>query len=51
MGFRKYQSVEKVEIEDQDESERIREGVIRLGKTSAADLTDPEKREVLDQSQ
>lgn len=51
MAFRKYQSVEKVEIEDQDESERIREGVTRLGKTSAADLTVTEKREVFDQSQ
>lgn len=51
MAFRKYQSVEKVEVETQDESERIREGVTRLGKTSAADLTESEKREVLDQSQ
>lgn len=48
MGFRKYQKVESVRIEDQDESERIREGVARLGKTSAAELSPEEKREVLD---
>lgn len=48
MGFRKYQKVEKVEVESQDDSERIREGVTRLGKTSAAELTPNEKREVID---
>jgi hypothetical protein len=50
MSFRKYQSVEKVEIEAQDESNRIREGVARLGKTSAAELTPDEKREIIDHS-
>jgi hypothetical protein len=49
MAFRKYQKVESVQVEAQDESERIREGVTRLGKTSAAELTPAEKREVLDQ--
>lgn len=48
MSFRKYQKVEKVEVETQDESERIREGVTRLGHVSAADLSPAEKREVLD---
>lgn len=50
MTFRKYQKVESVEVEAQDESERIREGVARLGKTSAAELTPDEKREVIDQN-
>lgn len=49
MAFTKYQKVEKVEIESQDDSERIRKGVTRLGKTSAAELTPSEKREVIDQ--
>lgn len=49
MAFTKYCQVEKVEIESQDDSERIREGVTRLGKTSAAELTPSEKREVIDQ--
>jgi hypothetical protein len=48
MSFRKYQRVERVEIETQDESERIREGVARLGKFSAAELSPEEKRDVLD---
>lgn len=48
MAFRKYQKVESVQVEDQSESERIREGVARFGKTSAADLSPDEKREVLD---
>lgn len=47
MGFTKYQKVEKVQIEDQDDSERIREGVTRLGKTSAAELSPSEKRAIL----
>lgn len=52
MGFTKYQMVEKVDIEAQDESERIREGVTRLGKTSAAELSPDEKRDILsDKSQ
>jgi hypothetical protein len=46
--FRKYQKVERVDIETQDESERIREGVARFGKTSAAELSPDEKRNVLD---
>ena len=50
MTFTKYQKVEKVQVEAQDESERIREGVARLGKTSAAELTPAEKREVIDHS-
>jgi hypothetical protein len=49
MSLRKYQKVESVQVEAQDESERIREGVTRLSKTSAAELTPAEKREVLDQ--
>jgi myosin-crossreactive antigen len=48
MAFRKYQKVEKVEVKSQDDSERIREGVARLGKTSAIELTPDEKRKVLD---
>jgi hypothetical protein len=51
MGFRKYQKVESVQVEAQDDSERIREGVTRLGKTSAAELSPEEKREVLDDSE
>lgn len=51
MSFSKYQKVEKVEVEAQDESERIREGVTRLGKTSAAELSPSEKRDILSESQ
>jgi hypothetical protein len=51
VSFRKYQKVEKVVVEDQDESERIREGVARLGKTSASELSPEEKREVLTDSE
>ena len=47
MGFTKYQKVEKVEVEAQDDSERIREGVARLGKTSAVELSPSEKRDIL----
>lgn len=50
VGFTKYQKVEKVEVEAQDESERIREGVARLGKTSAVDLSPDEKRDILGHS-
>jgi hypothetical protein len=38
--------VEEVRVEAQDESERIREGVVRLGKTSAVELSPKEKREL-----
>jgi hypothetical protein len=51
VGFTKYQKVESVELEAQDDSERIREGVTRLGKTSAADLSPEEKRAILSESQ
>lgn len=51
MSFRKYQAVEKVEVVPEDESERIRTGITRLGKTSATELTDSEKRDVLDSEQ
>ncbi len=50
MAFRKYQKVEKVEVESKDDSQRIREGVASLGKTSASQLTPSEKRTVIDQS-
>lgn len=43
MSFTKYQKVEKVTVEAKDDSERIRENVTRLGKTSAAELTPDEK--------
>lgn len=50
--FTKYQKVERVEVEAQDDSERIRENVARLGKTSAAELSPSEKRDILsDKSQ
>lgn len=51
MGFTKYQKVEKVTVEAKDDSERIREGVARLGKTSAAELTPSEKRDTIPESQ
>ena len=52
MGFTKYQKVEKVEVETQDDSERIREGVTRLGKVSATELSPEERRAILpDKSQ
>jgi hypothetical protein len=50
MAFTKYQKVESVQVEAKDDSERIREGVTRLGKTSAADLSPDEKRDNLPKS-
>lgn len=47
MAFRKYQKVESVQVEAKDDSEHIREGVTRLGKTSAAELSPEEKTEVI----
>lgn len=47
MGFTKYQKVERVEVETQDEHDRISRELNRLGKTSARELTD-EERKVLD---
>ena len=51
VGFTKYQKVESVQVEAQDDSERIREGVTRLGKTSAAELSSDEKRDLLTEKQ
>jgi hypothetical protein len=47
MGFTKYQKVESVVVEAKDDSERIREGVTRLGKTSATELSPSEKSAIL----
>lgn len=51
MGMTKYQSVEKAEVLSPEEHERIGSELRRLGKTNAQDLTDSERKRVLDSSE
>lgn len=51
MGMTKYQSVEKAEVLSPEEHERIGTELRRLGKTNAQDLTETERRRVLDSSE
>lgn len=46
--MRKYQSVERVEILPPKKQEEIAAGLKSLGKTSAVQLTDAERRNILD---
>lgn len=43
----KYQSVEKAEVVSPAEEARINEGLRRIGKTSAKDLTEAERKSLL----
>ncbi|MDA4131647.1 MAG: hypothetical protein OK454_00780 [Thaumarchaeota archaeon] len=47
----KYQSVEHAEILPEDEQARINAGLRRLGKTSAKDLTEDERKSLLNSSE
>lgn len=47
MAFTKIQSVEKSEVLSPDEHRRIQSGLHKLGKTSAKDLTESERTQVL----
>lgn len=48
MGFRKYMSVEKVEVLSPSEQRKIASNIKSLGKTSASELTSEERRKALD---
>jgi len=43
MAFKKYQSVEKIQVVQKDESEAIRAVVKEAGVKSVSDLTDAQK--------
>ena len=47
----KYQSVEHAEILSEDEQTRINKGLRQLGKTSAKDLTEDERKRLLGSSE
>lgn len=47
MAMTKYQSVEHAEILSDEEQARINQGLRRLGKTSARDLTEDERKRLL----
>jgi len=44
MGMTKYADVERAEILSEDEQTRINKGLRQLGKTSAKDLTEDERK-------
>jgi hypothetical protein len=48
MAFRKYQSVEKTEVLPPKEQQKISSGLHAIGKTSAKNLDEEERRRVLD---
>lgn len=48
MSLRKYQKVEKVTPLPRDEQAKISANLHKVGKTSAADLTDAERKAALD---
>jgi hypothetical protein len=48
MGLRKYQSVEKAQVLPPSEQKAISSNLHRIGKTSAAKLSEEERRKVLD---
>lgn len=47
----KYQSVEHAEILPEEEQARINQGLRQLGKTSAKDLTEAERKRLLSSSE
>lgn len=48
MGFKKYQKVEKSDVLSPQEHDQLQENLKKVGKTSARDLNDDERRQVLD---
>jgi hypothetical protein len=48
MAMRKYQSVEKTEVLPPKEQQAISSGLHAIGKTSARDLSEEERRRALD---
>lgn len=48
MGLRKYQSVEKTEVLPPSEQQKISQNLHSLGKTSAKNLSEEERRKALD---
>jgi tRNA G37 N-methylase TrmD len=46
MAFRKYQKVERQEVLSEGDHKRVESHLHKLGKTSAADLTDEEREEL-----
>lgn len=51
MGITKYQSVEHAEVLSEEEHARIAKGLRRLGKTSVQDLSEDERKRLLDSSE
>ncbi len=51
MGMTKYQSVEHAEVLSEEEQARINQGLRRLGKKSAQDLSEAERKRLLDSSE
>jgi hypothetical protein len=51
MGFTKTQSVEKAEVLTPDEHQHISKGLRKLGKTSVQDLSEAERKRLLDSSE
>ena len=50
MSLRKFQSVEDAKVVEERESQKITAELHRLGKTSATELTDSERKSVLDKN-
>lgn len=48
VSLRKYQSVEKTEVLPPQEQQKISSGLHAIGKTSAANLDEEERRKALD---
>lgn len=48
MGMRKYADAEQAKVVSPQEHAKIAAGVAKLGKTSASQLTDAERKRVLD---
>jgi hypothetical protein len=48
MSLRKYQKVEDARVLEEQESQKIAAELHRRGKTSATELTDTERKSVLD---
>lgn len=48
MGFTKYQKVENAAILEKEEQERIAAALRKEGKTSASQLTETERKTILD---
>jgi hypothetical protein len=51
MGLRKYADVETTEVLPAEDQERIERSLHRVGKTSAKDLTEDERKRVFSQDE